>query len=49
MQNTCRIWGQSFYLPTQFERKLKQNWRFPVSSSIASHDRTKPKSRSILG
>ncbi|WP_194061860.1 hypothetical protein [Tychonema sp. LEGE 07203] len=43
MQNTCRFWGQSFYLPTQFERKLKQSWRFPGRDPIAARDSRKPR------
>ncbi|MEG3858297.1 hypothetical protein [Microcoleus sp. herbarium12] len=48
MQNTCRLWGQSFHLPTEVERKLKENWRLFVSGSIASPDPQKPQYRSIL-
>ncbi|MEG4318467.1 MULTISPECIES: hypothetical protein [unclassified Microcoleus] len=35
MDNTCRLWGQSFHLPTEVERKLKENWRLSVGTSIA--------------
>ncbi|CAA9377640.1 hypothetical protein AVDCRST_MAG84-4841 [uncultured Microcoleus sp.] len=49
MQNTCRLCGQSFYLPTQVERKLKETCRCSVGASIASRDPGKPPCRSILG
>ncbi|WP_293182345.1 MULTISPECIES: hypothetical protein [unclassified Microcoleus] len=34
MQNTCWLWGQSFHLPTEVERILKENWRLFVGTSI---------------
>ncbi|WP_445176379.1 hypothetical protein [Microcoleus sp.] len=49
MQNTCTLWRQSFYLPTQFERKLKETCRCFVGASIARRDPPKPQGRSILG
>ncbi|MEG5159951.1 hypothetical protein QUB37_05785 [Microcoleus sp. AT3-A2] len=49
MQNTCTLWRQSFYLPTQVERKLKETCRFSVGASIARLDPGKPQCRSILG
>ncbi|MEG4288741.1 hypothetical protein Q5692_10115 [Microcoleus sp. C2C3] len=49
MQNTCTLWRQSFYLPTQVERKLKETCGFSVGASIARRDPRKPIGRSILG
>ncbi|MEG3956270.1 hypothetical protein QT982_12455 [Microcoleus sp. herbarium2] len=34
MLNTCRLCGQSFYLPTKVERKLKETCGCSVAASI---------------